>query len=279
MIRNDLVLVRGGGRLGTAVAHRLRLCGFPVIVTEAARPTAIHLRAVFAAAIYEGEAEIEGVSARRTSGPEGIREILQSGALPVLIDPAATIRDALAPWVVVDAIGLERNVGTRRGDAPIVIALGPGFRAGPDAHAVVDPRPGPDLGRFTTEGPLREPGVASGLRVDRAGLVMSPAVGRFEARSAIGRLVRGGEVLGLVGRVEATAPRDGLLTGLLSDGAFVGLGVRLADVDLRTDSEALSAIDPVARAAAGGVLEAILYTAAVGAEPGQPLQVRRDSID
>jgi hypothetical protein len=47
--------------------------------------------------------------------------------------------------------------------------------------------------------------------------------------------------------------------------------VRIAEVDPRADERLLAEIDPLARAVAGGVLEAILYTAAVGSRPGQAL--------
>lgn len=279
MTRNDLVIVRGGGRLGTAVAHRLRLCGFPVIVTEAARPTMIHRRAAFGAAVYESGIVVEGVPARRASGPEGLREILESGMVPVLVDPAASIRESVRPWVLVDAIGLDRNVGTRRSDAPIVVALGRGFVAGPDAHAVVDPRPGQDLGRFTTEGPLRDDQPGAIWAADPGGLVHSPAVGRFQCHADIGQRVAAGVPLGQVGSRLVSAPRAGVVHGLLADGVFVGVGIRLADVDPRLDPELAAAIDPICRAAAGGVLEAILYTAAVGAEPGQSLSGRTPDGD
>ncbi|HEX7877875.1 MAG TPA: hypothetical protein VF720_00615, partial [Candidatus Eisenbacteria bacterium] len=273
---SDIVLVRGGGRLGTATAHRLRLCGFPVVIAEAARPTLIHRRAAFGAAIEDSEVSVEGVRGRRASGIEGIRQVLDEGGVPVLVDPAATIREGLAPWVLVDAIGLEWNVGTRREDAPIVVAMGPGFSAGADAHAVVETRPNVDLGRFTTEGPLREAplSLAAAGAVDR-GLVRAPIPGRFESTASIGISVEVDAVLGTVGGREVRAPIAGLVIGLLAGGLFVGPGMRVAEIDPGADAERVSAIDPLARAAAGGVLEAILHLAALGREGGQSLESRR----
>jgi xanthine dehydrogenase accessory factor len=270
---SDIVLVRGGGRLGTAVAHRLRLCGFPVVVVEAARPTLIHRRATFGAVIEDSEIVVEGVRARRASGMEGIRQALDEGGVPVLVDPAAAIREGLSPWVMVDAIGLERNVGTRRGDAPIVVAMGPGFTAGVDAHAVVESRANVDLGRFTTDGALRD---APPLGVDdAAGLVRAPIPGRFDPVATIGATVALDEPIGAIGGREIRAPRAGTLVGLLAGGLFVGPGIRLADIDDSGDPERLTAIHPLARAAAGGVLEAILHAAALGRDGGQSLDSRR----
>lgn len=275
---SEIVLIRGGGRLGTAVAHRLRLCGFPVVIVEAARPTLIHGRAALGAAIELSELTVEGVTARRASGPEGVRQILEEGSVPVLVDPAAAIRQSLMPWVLVDAIGLDRNVGTRLTDAPIVVALGSGFAAGIDAHAVVESRPNADLGRFTTEGPLRQgaPPLSdqAGWPSD-AGLLLAPIPGRFEARTRLGDTIEVGGIVGLIGSREMKAPLGGVVAGLLADGLFVGPGMRVADIDPRGPQGRLHAIDPLARAAAGGILEAILHLAALGREVGQSLASRR----
>ncbi len=269
-MRNDLVLVRGGGRLGTAVAHRLRLCGFPVIMTEAARPTLLHRRACFGSVIYETDIMVEDVPARRCSNFESLSQILEAGVIPVLVDPAALVRESATPWVLVDAIGLERNVGTRITDAPIVIGVGPGFAAGMDVHAVVESRDGNGLGTFTVTGKLDDP-VPGPWSPDLDGIVLSGGVGRFESLTEPGRFVGEGDEIGRVGGQPVTAPRTGLVTGILMDGLFVGQGVRLADVDARTDPRIVTSLDPRARAVAGGVLEAILYVAAIGKSEGQGL--------
>src|SRR5262245_41948962 len=47
-----LAVVRGGGELGTAAAHRLARAGFTVIVTELAQPLALRRGAAFAEAVY-----------------------------------------------------------------------------------------------------------------------------------------------------------------------------------------------------------------------------------
>jgi xanthine dehydrogenase accessory factor len=260
---DPLVLVRGAGRIGTAVAHRLRLAGFPIVMTEAARPTLLHRRAAFGAAIDDGEIAVEGVTARRVADGGGLRRVLEEGEIPVLVDPAAAIRESIHPRVLVDATGLDRNVGTRLTDAPIVIGLGVGFVAGGDVHAVVESRANADVGRFTTEGALRPEPPPARFATGDAGLVHAAILGRFEAAAQLDSLVRRGEALGSVGGRPVAAPIDGLLVGLLADGLFVGPGIRLADVDPRGEDAEPGAIDPLARAAAGGVLEALLYLAAL----------------
>lgn len=276
-MRNDLVLIRGAGRVGTAVAHRLRLCGLPVVLTEAARPTLIHRRSCFGSVIYESEIEVEGVPARRSADADGLRQILERGFVPVLTDPPALVKEVVRPWVLVDATGLERNIGTRRTDAPIVVGVGRGFTAGGDVHAVVESRPGQRLGALHFEGALPAEPVPGPFGAPLSVEIFSPGVGRFEPAVAFGAMVRVGDALGRVGARTITAPLDGLVSGLLAEGLFVAVGARLAEVDPRGDSATLLQIDPRARAVAGGVLEAILYTAAVGLEPGQSLTVRSGS--
>ena len=58
----------------------------------------------------------------------------------------------LMPPLLVDAIIAKRNVGTRLTDAPAVVALGPGFMAGRDCHAVVETMRGHTLGPRSVRG-------------------------------------------------------------------------------------------------------------------------------
>jgi hypothetical protein len=51
-----------------------------------------------------------------------------------------------------DAILAKRNTGTRKEDARLVIALGPGFEAGRDCHLVIETNRGHDLGRIIVSG-------------------------------------------------------------------------------------------------------------------------------
>ena len=55
----------------------------------------------------------------------------------MLVDPEAACRAELRPDALVDAILAKRNLGTKITDAPVVVAVGPGFTAGVDCHAVV----------------------------------------------------------------------------------------------------------------------------------------------
>ena len=65
---DTLVLVKGGGDLGTGVAHMLFRSGFPVIVTETERPTMVRRTICFAECLYAGRFTVDGVPADRAEG-------------------------------------------------------------------------------------------------------------------------------------------------------------------------------------------------------------------
>ena len=60
----------------------------------------------------------------------------------------------------------KRNLGLAITDAETVVALGPGFCAGRDCHAVIETQRGPELGRPIFEGSASaDTGVIAGDQV------------------------------------------------------------------------------------------------------------------
>ena len=148
-----LILIRGAGDLASGVALRLHRSGLKVVMTDLERPTAIRRTVCFSQAILFGKAKVEDVTAVRAETMDDVRRILAAGNIPVLADPAADCRHGLRPDVLVDAILAKKNLGTKIDDAPLVIALGPGFSAGEDCHAVIETMRGHTLGRVIRSGP------------------------------------------------------------------------------------------------------------------------------
>ena len=54
------IVVRGGGDLATGTIHRLGRSGYPVVILETDRPSAIRRLVAFSQAVYDGETEVEG---------------------------------------------------------------------------------------------------------------------------------------------------------------------------------------------------------------------------
>ncbi len=262
------VVVKGGGDLCTGVAWRLHRCGFRVLVTEVAEPAVIRRAVAFASAIHgwpEGAPRrsitVDGVTARLVEDEEDIRAVWNCGEVPVMVDEEAVVVQRLQPEAVVDAIMAKRNVGTSISDAPIVIALGPGFTARLDCHAVVETNRGHNLGRVIEEGSAEPntgvPGRVGGESARR--LLRAPTGGLFRAQSAIGDRVRAGEAVASVAAEPIPARVDGVVRGLLQDGLAVAAGTKVGDVDPRGVVEHCFTISDKALAVGGGVVEAILH--------------------
>lgn len=251
-----LILVRGGGDLGTGVAHRLFMAGFPVVILELPRPRMIRSTVCFGSAVYDGECAVEGVVARSLGEPPAdIRD-----HVPVLVDAEGEWIPRLRPGGLVDARMLKSNRGTHPEQARVVVGMGPGFHAGRDVHFVVETHRGHDLGRVIAEGPaLPDTGVPGALGGESARrVVKAPCAGVFEPRRRIGAVVARGDVLGRIGDTEVAAAIPGLVRGLLHAGLTVRAGEKIADVDPRGAGIDVHAISDKSRAVAGGVLEAVM---------------------
>lgn len=269
----EIIIIKSGGDLGSAVAHRLFRCGFSVIITEVEKPLSIRRRVSFSEAIYRGEAVVEGVRGIRgeKQDPPGILELLKQGVIPVVADENLEILDGISPEVVVDATLRKRNVDMHRGLAPITIGLGPGFQAPGDVNAVIETNRGHDLGRIYYRGQAMAdtgvPGAIAGRRQER--VIYSPAEGIFRGDREIGELVTPGDLLGHIlgdSKTPVSTPLGGMIRGLIRGGTAVQKGMKIADVDPRGERACCDRISDKGRTISGGVLEAILHLR--GKKPG-----------
>jgi xanthine dehydrogenase accessory factor len=256
---DHLVVIRGGGDLGTGVVYRLRHSGFPVLVLEIARPMAIRRAVAVATAVREGRALIEDIDAILVDDPVVALDMARSGAVPVLIDPRLP-GEPIKPSVVVDARLAKYNIDTTIDDAPFVVALGPGFTAGQDCDAVVETMRGHTLGRVIWEGTATAntgaPGLIGGKSAER--VVRAPTPGVLSWKVSIGDLVATGGVLGEINGVPIRSRIAGVVRGLLPGGYDVEWGWKLADVDPRAEPEACFTISDKSLSVGGGVVEAVL---------------------
>jgi xanthine dehydrogenase accessory factor len=228
-----LVLIKGAGDLASGVGLRLHRAGFPVVMTETPSPLAVRRRVALAQAVFDGVCKVEEVTGRHCDEAE-VRAVLASGAIPVLVDPQASSLAQLQPPVLVDAIMAKRNTGTHRDDAPFVVALGPGFIAGRDCHAIIETNRGHDLGRVLWHGSAEPdtgtPGELPGIGGKASRVLRAPLAGHIEAVVEIGERVAGGQVLAAVhgpdGAVgEVAAPFDGVLRGIIHCSVLVQPGM------------------------------------------------------
>ncbi len=243
LAEKPLALIRGGGDLATGVALRLHRAGWRVLITELSQPLVIRRTVAFATAIYEGSIEVEGTIGERIVEASAADRVWQADRIPVLVDPDRSAAVSLHPIALIDAIMAKTNMGTQIVDAPIVIALGPGFTAGIDCHAVIETQRGHNLGRVYYQGSAAPntgtPGTVGGQDALRA--IRTPVAGVFYAQRQIGDRLKAGEVIGRVITVDVS----------LTDSA----AWRLASID----RDASQPLGIVIKTKIDGVLRGILH--------------------
>lgn len=258
---DTLVLIKGAGDLATGVAYRLHRSGFPLVMTELPTPTMVRRAVSFGQTVYDGETTVEGVTARHAESPDEVLALARQGkVIPVLVDPAARSVAILKPAVLVDGIMAKRNTGTRLDDAPLVIALGPGFTAGVDCHAAIETNRGHWLARILYAGSpqpdTETPGKVKGYSGGR--VIRAPADGYLQPVAQVGDRLRKGDLIGHVDGHEVRAMFDGVLRGLIHPCAPVTKGLKIGDLDPRDVNRHCFTISEKSLAVGGAVLEAIL---------------------
>jgi len=261
MFSSYKVVIKGGGDLASAVAHRLHRSGFPVIITELSNPKMVRRTVAFGNVVYEKICEIEGITSKLVNTINEIHLCLSQGKIPVIIDPECRILAKLRPTVLIDGTLSKKNLGTFLGDAPIVIGLGPGFTALKDVDAVIETKRGHYLGKVILKGTSMPdtgvPGDIMGYTHER--VLRAPETGIVKNSVEIGDMVSENEIVSYVGKMPIRSKIAGIVRGIIHDGIEVKKGEKLGDVDPRGVKDYCYSISDKGRAIAGGVLEAILY--------------------
>ncbi len=258
---DPVVLIRGAGEMASAIAWRLHQANIRrICMMELDKPLCVRRTVSFCDALECGETQVEGVTAVVIQSLAGIAQAWRCGKIAIAPQRRWRAIADLAPDVVIDAILAKRNIATSIGDAPLVVALGPGFSAGYDCHFVIETNRGHHLGRIITHGEAEPntgiPGDIAGHT--RARVLQAGAAGIFESERAIGDVVGAGDVIGRVAGVAVVAAMGGILRGLLASGTQVSRGLKLGDIDPRAKHDYCDTISDKARAIAGAALECVM---------------------
>ncbi len=258
---NTLVLIKGGGDVGSAVAHLLYRSGYLPVIVEGPHPATVRRRMSYAQAVFDGEAELEGIRGERVDSINTLQALLPWGkVIPVFVGSASVVLEALQPEVVVDARMRKRErAEPQLEEAPLVIGLGPGFRAQEVVHVVIETNRGPHLGRVITEGEAEsytgEPVAIEGYKRER--YIYAPCDGVFKTKLDMGTFVQAGEVVGRIGERKLRVEVSGIIRGITRSGVRIKMGTKVVDVDPRGKEELIAGIGERSRRIAEGVLEAI----------------------
>lgn len=259
-LHEHTVIIKGGGEMGSGVAAVLFQAGIRrILLLEIPKPLAVRRAVSFCEAVYERKLSVEGITARLASSPVEIEHAWMNGEIAVAVDPDWKLVPVMQPRVLIDATLAKRNLGTRLGEAPLVIALGPGFTAGQDAHLVIETQRGHNLGRIYRQGSAEPntgiPGAIEGYTVER--VLRAPRAGVVQAVKCIGDMLKAGETVCLVDGYPVNSAIDGVLRGIIRSGLPVEKGLKLGDVDPRGRAELCYSISEKARALGGAALNAV----------------------
>jgi len=255
------IAIKGAGDLASGIACRLHAARLRrIYMLELARPLAVRRRVAFCEAIYDAEKTVEGVTAVRAAQVDEVRQAWRKGHIAVKVDPIWDTLGKLPPDVVIDAIIAKKNLGTHLADASLVIGLGPGFIAGKDVHRAIETQRGHNFGRVLRQGSPQNntgiPGNIAGYTSER--VLRAHVAGIFKAQRRLGESVKKGDTLAWVQDQKMISPIDGVIRGLIRDGAEVAAGLKIGDVDPRDRADYCDSISDKARSLGGAVLEAIL---------------------
>ncbi len=253
------IIIRGGGDLGTGVAWTLFKANLKkLIILEKANPLSIRREVCFSSAIYEGKKEIEGVKAEKINKDKLTFET--EDFIQVSVDEKGESIEKLKPHVIVDAILSKRNFRHYNLDKYFVIGLGPEFQPSKNCHVAIETNRGHNLGKIFDQSPpmapTGTPAEINGYSEKR--LLRAPVNGIVKNIKKIGEKVEKGNIICFVDNVPVKAEINGILRGLIHDGAGVGKMLKIGDIDPRGKKEFCYTISEKSRCVAGSVLLAIM---------------------
>lgn len=258
--RQTRIVLKGAGEMATGIAVRLYRSGFTsLLMLETSAPMAVRRAVSFCEAVYDGQMTVEGIPARRLNDKNELNEIWSRGEIAVAVDPEWKSLEWYSPEISIDAVLAKRNLGTRLDEAPLVVALGPGFTAGENAHCVIETNRGHNLGRVFTSGAAQPntgvPGIIGGFGLER--VLRAPITGVVGHCRAIGSDVAKGDVVCTVDDIPVPAQIAGVVRGCIREGIIVEKGTKLGDVDPRAVKEYCFTVSEKARALGGAVVEVL----------------------
>jgi len=232
-------IILGTNEIASAIAVRLSWERFRVVLSHDPFPPVIRRGMAFHDALYDDQAEVDGIVGEHADDALRIVETLMvPGRVAVSSLQLTDLITLRTPTIVVDArMQKHRVTPDLRRIAWLAIGIGPKFTAHQNCDIAVETHP-------NHTGDL----VASGET-----------------------LLADGVAIGYLDGSPIRAPMDGHLRGIARDGALTPGGVKLIEIDPRGRQACWTGTDERGRAIAAAVVEAIEMT------PARPLTLMTQS--
>lgn len=258
-MKSLVIIVRGGGDIGSAVAFSLYRANLgKIIITEKEKPFAIRREVSFASAIYENVKTVEGIEGRRELIEDV--DINDKNHISVVIDEKGDSLEKFHPHVVIDAILSKRKYRNYNLQNSFIIGLGPEFVPGENCHVAVETNRGHNLGRAYFDKPTLKPtgipGKIAGYSEKR--LLRANIDGIIKNLKEIGEFVKKGDIVALIGNTQVKAEINGVVRGLIRNGVTVYKNLKIGDIDPRGIKEYCYTISEKSRCIAGSVVVEIM---------------------
>lgn len=266
MKNSKIVIIRGAGDFATGIIQTFWRAGYQVLALELAAPLTIRRSVALSEAVYKGSFRVEDMTGRLVHGTHEAVKCWEKNEIPLLVDPSARAIELFKPAVVIDAVMAKRNLGLYKNMAACVVAVGPGFQAGADCHAIVDTAHGQNFGRLIYTGQLEWDANQAAVAADavKEKVIYSPSFGLFRAYKKIGDEVAVGEVIASAGKARVTAHAEGILYGIVHDGVEVFKGMKVASINpIYQEKSDCYTVSEQARSLGEAVLAAVLSLTAI----------------
>lgn len=256
-----LVYIRGAGVTASAIAVRLFHANCRIVMSDREHPHALRRNICFAEALRTGTTAVAGIEAAAARDPEQAVHVLRTDRIAVIADPDGNMRGTLPFDACIDTVTEEKPTDTAIDDAPIVIGIGERFEPGKNCHASVIAHREGYCGQVRYRGTALPEDITSGSRTGHKDhyRIAVPGGGLFYPVSEIGDTVRRGDTLAVVDSDPVVCPEDGILSGILPEGAPVEKGRYGAVVYTGKRPFLRDVIPERDLAVGGGVLEALLH--------------------
>ncbi len=265
------ILIRGSGDIGSAVAWHLFQTGYSPVLHDEPHPSATRRKMAFSDAIFDGRAELEGLSAQRLDDMQKLEPLLATRTcVPVLTCDFISLLQSYQPQVLIDA-RMRKHVQPENQLqlAALTIGLGPNFNAGENVQIAIETGRGENLGQVIRQGSTQalqgEPIELGGHARER--YLYAPASGLFQSDCQIGENVTQGQIIAHLNGSPLPAPLTGVLRGLTRSGIQVSARTKIIEIDPRGPAAQISGIAMRPARIAQGVLNAIATSTNIPQKP------------